>query len=82
MYTHGMKTTIQKWGNSLAIRIPKTFAMELGIDSGKEVELSLELNALHIKPSKPTLDEMLAHITPEMLHEKTDWGPPVGKEIW
>ena len=82
MYTHDMKTAIHKWGNSLAIRIPKAFAVHLGIMSGEEVELSMNTQGLHITPSKKTLDEMLAAITPDMLHKETDWGSPAGKEIW
>jgi len=82
MYTHGMKTTIRKWGNSLAIRIPKAFAIHLGLDSGEAVELSMEKNGLHITPSRPTLDEIMEATTPDMLHEYIDTGPPRGREIW
>lgn len=77
-----MKTTIQKWGNSLAIRIPKAFAVQLGIDPGEEVELSMNSNSLLIKPAKLTLEELLKNVTPEQLHGETDWGTPVGKEVW
>lgn len=81
MYTHSMKTCIQKWGNSLAIRIPKTFALELGMHLGKEVELSKDIHSLKITPHRLTIDELMANVTPDMLHEVTDWGPSVGKEI-
>lgn len=81
MYTHGMRTTVSKWGNSLAIRIPKSFAVHLGIDSGEEVELSMRDDGLHIQPPKETLDVLLAKIMPEQLHGEFDTSP-VGKEIW
>lgn len=82
MYTHDMKTTVQKWGNSLGIRIPKAFAVHLGIESGGTVELAMDSKGLRIKPVKLTIEEMLANMKPEQLHEAIDWGPPVGKEIW
>jgi antitoxin MazE len=80
-----VQTKIQKWGNSLAIRIPKTFATELGIDQDQDVELSLEdgklvLTALH--PSSPTLDMLLQGITDKNLHSETSTGDSVGNEAW
>lgn len=81
MYTHGMKTKIQKWGNSLGIRIPKAFAIQLGIEPGKEVEVSLNENELRIVPTQ-TLEDLVNQITPENMHEIIDSGPPVGREIW
>ena len=80
-----MKTTIQKWGNSLAVRIPKTFATEAKLAEDSAVELSLEEGRLVVTPvraTRPTLDELLARVTDESIHEETDWGSPVGKEVW
>jgi antitoxin MazE len=80
-----MKTRIQKWGNSLALRIPKTFANEAGLDQESSVEISVERGKLIIVPSaKPTftLKQLLAQVTEENLHQETDTGPAVGREAW
>ncbi len=82
MYTHGMKAVIQKWGNSLAIRLPKAFAVQLGITEGREVDMNMAKDGLHISPAKESLEELLAKITPENLHGETMTGIPVGREIW
>ena len=80
-----MKAKIQKWGNSLAVRIPKSFAVETQMKQDAVVDLSL-LNGdiivkLHKVKPKYTLEELLAGITDENIHPETDWGEPVGKEI-
>ena len=80
-----MRTRVQKWGNSLVLRIPKAFAQEVGLEQDGEVDLSIEKGRLVVVPPVApsyTLDELLAGIRPSNLHEETDWGPPVGKEIW
>ncbi|MEI8230218.1 MAG: AbrB/MazE/SpoVT family DNA-binding domain-containing protein [Candidatus Peregrinibacteria bacterium] len=77
-----MKTTIRSWGNSLAVRIPKAYAVHLGIISGKEVELSMELGALRISSLDQKLESLLEKVTAENLHGETDTGAPIGKEIW
>lgn len=80
-----MRTRVQKWGNSLALRIPKAFAAEMGLEKDREVELSLVKGRLvaEATPSPSyTLEELLAEVRPSNLHGETDWGPSVGKEIW
>jgi antitoxin MazE len=80
-----MRTRVQKWGNSLALRIPKAFAAEMGLEKDREVELSLVKGRLVAEAtSSPsyTLEELLAEVRPSNLHGETDWGSPVGKEIW
>lgn len=80
-----MKVQIQKWGNSLALRIPKSFAVESKIKQGSSVEVSLESGKIIVFPiaeEEISLDEMLAQITPENLHGEIDSGNSVGKEIW
>lgn len=80
-----MRTRIQKWGNSLALRIPKPFAAEMGLEKDGEVELTVEKGRLVIEPPAApsyTLEELLAEVRPSNLHGEIDWGPPVGKEIW
>jgi len=78
-----MLTKVQKWGNSLAIRIPSAFAKEIGLRPDSEVELKLENNKLVIVPNKKKhLEELLNQIMPENLHAEVDWGVKSGKEEW
>ncbi len=80
-----MKTKVQRWGNSLALRIPKNLAQEAGLDSETLVELSLDEGRLVVTPVPVktfTLEELLAGITDENRHGEVDWGPSVGKEVW
>lgn len=82
MYTHYMKTVIRTWGNSLAVRIPKVFALQMGIDAGKDVELSLEKNGLHITCPDTELKTLLRQVTPENLHRESSTGSVTGREVW
>jgi antitoxin MazE len=80
-----MKTRVRKWGNSLALRIPKSFAAEAGLRANGAVELSLVAGALIIQPvtpQPPTLDELLRGITDDNIPGEWDTGPAVGKEGW
>lgn len=79
-----MKVQIQKWGNSLALRIPKSFALETKIEQGSTVEVALEKGQITVKPVKDeiTLESLLADITEENLHTEIDFGRPEGKEVW
>jgi antitoxin MazE len=78
-----MNARVQKWGNSLALRIPKTYADQIGLSSNSPVEIFLEGNRLVIEPARrPTLDVLLDGVTPDNIHTETDWGEPVGKEAW
>ena len=79
-----MTTKVQKWGNSLAIRIPKQVAKEFDLNKGSDIEIEIEDNAIKLIPkqSRPTLKEMMSKITPENQHEPIEWGRPEGKEIW
>ena len=79
-----MRTQIQKWGNSLALRIPKSFAAESHIEAGSMVDLSITEGKLIVIPvSEPTykLDELLAGVTKENLHVEVDTGIPTGQEV-
>ena len=80
-----MKTRVQKWGNGLALRIPKSFATEVGLQKETSVEVSLTDGSLIVTPvsqPKPTLKQLLAKITKENLHNEVDTGPAVGNETW
>jgi len=78
-----MKTVIQRWGNSLALRIPKAFADSLGLAQGVPIEMSIESGKLVLEavPKQYSLDELLAGITADNLHTEIDTGAAVGKEI-
>ena len=79
-----MRAKAQRWGNSLAVRIPKVIADEAGIREQDELEIDLVARVIHIKPRSPEpgLDELLAGITAENLHGETDFGRPEGREAW
>ncbi len=80
-----MQIQVQKWGNSLAIRIPKSFAIETNINKGSFVDLSLsdgKLIATPIPEKKYSLAQLLDEITNENIHEEIETGDAVGKEIW
>ncbi len=80
-----MKTRVQKWGNSLALRIPKSFAEEVGLLNDSSVEVSLTNGKLVVVPiEKPilSLKKLLAQITEENIHHEIDSGPAVGIETW
>jgi antitoxin MazE len=80
-----MKARVQKWGNSLALRIPKAFADEVGIAVDALVDISLaDGKILIISVSEPaiTLDALLAGITDDNLHSAWETGSAVGNEAW
>ena len=79
----GTKSQMAKWGNSLAIRIPKSVAADAGLREGDPVDVAAIKGRVIVKRARkvPTLHELVAKITPENIHKETDWGPPVGKEI-
>ena len=73
---------VQKWGNSLGIRIPKALAMKVGLEEGSEIDLDVEDGHLVIKPKTKTLDELLSQIAPDNLHAEVHTGEPRGRESW
>lgn len=73
---------VQKWGNSLGIRIPKALALKVGLEEGTEIDLDVEDGHLVIKPKTKTLDELLSQITPENLHSEVQTGNSLGRESW
>ena len=80
-----MRANIQKWGNSLAIRIPKPLAEQAHITQGSLVEIKLIDNVLQIEPVAPqqyTLKSLLDGITEMNLHDEVDTGEAQGKEVW
>ena len=81
------KTIARKWGNSIAVRLPAKAAKRFGIRDGAHVRVveevktkSFSIRPLHERDS--TLEELVSRITPQNRHEETDWGKPIGREIW
>ncbi len=79
-----MRTRVQKWGNSLAVRIPKPFAEGAGLRASTEVEVSLEKGEVRLSPVRPRwrLRQLLSRVTKRNLHTEVDLGPAVGREAW
>jgi antitoxin MazE len=80
-----MKARIQKWGNSLALRIPKPFAEESNLREDSAVEISIrsgKLVIVAIEEPELSLEELVAKITPENRHAEIETGTPVGNEAW
>jgi len=79
-----MVTTIQRWGNSLAVRIPKPFALQIQLTQNTEVEISLEGNRIVISPVTKTwnLGDLLAGVTKRNVHKESSWGRKKGREVW
>ena len=77
-----MQTVVQKWGNSLGIRIPALYTKDLELKNGSTVDISEEEGKLVITPKRNSLDELLAKVTSENLHEAVETGMSIGKEEW
>jgi antitoxin MazE len=80
-----MEQVIQKWGNSLAIRIPKNLALDSNIEHGSVVEISVEKGKIVLKPVKGNADklnQLLEKVTAENIHGEVETNSPHGKEVW
>ena len=80
-----MRARVQKWGNSLAVRIPKSLALESQLGQNTLVEMSLEAGKIVLVPLAPaelTLDQLLEGVTPDNLHRETETGDAIGQEVW
>ncbi|MGD0331670.1 MAG: AbrB/MazE/SpoVT family DNA-binding domain-containing protein [Xanthobacteraceae bacterium] len=83
-----MKVEFLRWGNSLALRVPKAFAEEIGAVEGKRAEMTADNGVLVVKVAKPrkrrryNLEHLINGITEENRQPEIDWGPPVGNEVW
>ena len=85
-----MLTTIQKWGNSQAIRLPKTLLDDMMLQENDKVEIVTDINSGSIiikkaarkRYAKISLEERFKDYSGEYKCEECDWGPPVGNEVW
>ena len=81
---HFMQTIVQKWGNSLGVRIPRSFTKDAHIEEGTEVDLSLEKGLITLKPIKKSLslNELLSKVSESNMHSETETGEALGRELW
>lgn len=77
-----MQTVVQKWGNSLGIRIPSSYVKELKLKNGSSVDIVEEEGKIIIAPKRISLDELLSNVTEENRHAPVETGKSVGKEEW
>lgn len=79
-----MQTKVQKWGNSLAVRIPRSFAAEARVEAGSTVDISVERGSLRIRPARRrySLSELVRRISRRNIHAEVPTGEPVGRETW
>ena len=78
-----MKTTAQKWGNSLAIRVPKSIAQQAGLKVKDDLDIEVRKGALVLRPHFRRvyrLEDLLKRMTPRNVHKEVDFGGPVGRE--
>jgi antitoxin MazE len=80
-----LKSRVQKWGNSLALRIPKSFADEIGLAPNSSIQLMIKDGALVVTPeSEPKwkLEELLERVNEDNIHREWETGRAEGDEIW
>jgi len=80
-----MVTKILKWGNSLGLRIPKSFAKEAGVEEGSAVDISLDGDRIVIRPAKPLryqISKLVSEIREDNIHEEISTDDVVGREVW
>lgn len=80
-----MIAKIQKWGNSLAVRIPRAVAEDTELSSGTAVNMAYHDGQIVIAPVRHqqyTLHGLLKRVTPRNRHTEVETGPAVGREVW
>lgn len=80
-----MRAKVQKWGNSLAVRIPTAFVKEAQLAYGSDIEISVEDGRIIILPApRPLfrLEDLLDRVSDDNRHGETPTGNPVGGEVW
>lgn len=79
-----IKVQLVKWGNSHAVRIPKSILERTEIREGDELEVRVAEGGIALEPvsRKLALRDLVSRITPRNLHGEQDWSNPVGREVW
>ena len=73
---------VSKWGNSLAVRIPKAVAEQCKIVEGASVQLDAYSDRIVIRKRAYDLATMVDQITSDNIHREQNFGTPLGKEPW
>jgi antitoxin MazE len=77
-----MNARISRREGGLAVELPQEIAARLGLREGDRVTLHVESDAILLRKEEPTLEDLIARVTDENRHDATEWGPPVGHEVW
>ena len=80
-----MLTKVQKWGNSLGLRIPRSFAVDARVEAGSTVDISVAKGGLMVRPLRRpryVLSELLKKVSARNLRAEVAAGDPVGREAW
>jgi antitoxin MazE len=80
-----MHIRVQKWRNSLAVRIPKPLAKDAEVTEGTVLNLAVsegKVVATPVEQKKLSLKQLLAKMNKKNLHREVDFGRPAGREIW
>ena len=79
-----MKTSVARWGNSLALRIPREVAAKSCLAEGDKVELAAKPDGFTVRRSAPhfALADLLAKVRTQNRHAEVDSGPALGREVW
>lgn len=80
-----METNLQKWGNSLGVRLPRTLAARKALTDGKPVRLTETETGILIEPIETAsahIDTLVKKITNKNKHDEVSWGSDIGKEVW
>ena len=73
-----------RWGNGMAIRIPKALLRDANLQEGDTLSLTVRSGTIIAKPvkTKPVLEDLLAKVSPENVHGEMEWGTPRRREAW
>ncbi|EEV19090.1 AbrB/MazE/SpoVT family DNA-binding domain-containing protein [Treponema vincentii] len=77
-----MQAVVQKWGNSLGLRIPSLWAKDNNIKNGSKIEIIAEKGKMIILPQKKSLEDFMNLVTDKNLHSEINTFEAVGKEEW
>ena len=80
-----MRVHVRKWGNSLALRIPKAVAEDVGVRAGSVLDVAVsrgKIVAVPVAAEPVRLKDLLRRVTKKSLHQEVETGPPVGREAW
>jgi antitoxin MazE len=80
-----MKAALKKWGNSASVRIPRNVLQAVDLDLDDPVDVREESGRIVIEPLRRKeyeLAELLKGISRRNLHDESDFGAPVGNEVW